>query len=85
MLTKEQVEPRLRKIIAEQLGITKEISGDSNFTKDLGADSLDTVELVMAVEDEFNIEINDEDGEKMACMDDVTTWLTTSMYARNAR
>ena len=62
----ENIEQRVRKIVAEQLGVNEaEIKNESSFTQDLGADSLDTVELVMALEDEFEIEIPDEDAEKI--------------------
>ena len=60
------VEDRVKKIIAEQLGLEEEdITPESSFVDDLGADSLDTVELVMAFEEEFGIEIPDEDAEKI--------------------
>jgi acyl carrier protein len=60
------VEERVKKIIAEQLGVEEEdINPESSFVEDLGADSLDTVELVMAFEEEFGIEIPDEDAEKI--------------------
>ena len=57
---------KIKQIIAEQLGVKlEEIKPESSFVDDLGADSLDTVELVMALEEEFGIEIPDEDAEKM--------------------
>jgi len=60
------LESRIKKIIAEQLGIdSEEIMNDASFVDDLGADSLDTVELVMALEEEFSIEIPDEAAEKI--------------------
>ncbi len=60
------VEDQVRAIIAEQLGVkADEISNDASFVDDLGADSLDTVELVMALEEEFETEIPDEDAEKI--------------------
>lgn len=60
------VEDQVRAIIAEQLGIkTEEIKNDASFVDDLGADSLDTVELVMALEEEFETEIPDEEAEKI--------------------
>jgi len=62
----ENVEQRVKKIVAEQLGVNEaEIKNESSFVDDLGADSLDTVELVMAFEEEFSIEIPDEDAEKI--------------------
>ena len=60
------IEQKVREIIAEQLGISdEEITKESTFLDDLGADSLDIVELLMALEEEFTIEIPDEDAEKM--------------------
>ncbi len=60
------VDDRIKKIIAEQLGVEEdEVVPEANFVEDLGADSLDTVELVMALEEEFGIEIPDEDAEKI--------------------
>jgi len=60
-------EERVKKIVAEQLGSGEdEITNESSFIDDLGADSLDTVELVMALEEEFDIEIPDDDAEKIA-------------------
>ena len=60
------VDERVKKIIAEQLGVEAgEVTPEASFVEDLGADSLDTVELVMALEEEFEIEIPDEDAEKI--------------------
>ena len=60
------VEERVKKIIAEQLGVEEdEVTPEASFVEDLGADSLDTVELVMALEEEFGVEIPDEDAEKI--------------------
>ena len=61
------IEERVKKIVAEQLGSGEdEITNESSFIDDLGADSLDTVELVMSLEEEFDIEIPDDDAEKIA-------------------
>lgn len=60
------IEAQVKKIIAEQLGVEEgEVVSGASFVEDLGADSLDTVELVMAFEEAFNIEIQDEDAEKI--------------------
>ena len=59
------VAERVKKIVAEQLGVKEEVTNEASFVDDLGADSLDTVELVMALEDEFSIEIPDEEAEKI--------------------
>lgn len=66
MVLKTTIEERVKKIVSEQLGIEEDdITPESSFVEDLGADSLDTVELVMAFEEEFKIEIPDEDAEKI--------------------
>ena len=60
------IEERVKKIVAEQLGVKlEEVANESSFVEDLGADSLDTVELVMALEEEFETEIPDEEAEKI--------------------
>ncbi len=62
----ENIEQRVMKIVAEQLGVdAAEVKTESSFVDDLGADSLDTVELVMALEEEFECEIPDEEAEKI--------------------
>lgn len=62
----EDTKDKIREIIAEELGVDlEEVTDDASFVDDLGADSLDTVELVMAFEDEFDIEISDEDAESI--------------------
>ena len=65
------VEEKIKSIIAEQLGVkVEEVTPEASFIDDLGADSLDTVELIMALEEEFNVEIPDEDAEKMTTVGD---------------
>ncbi len=67
---------RVKSIIAEQLGVKlEEVGESSSFVDDLGADSLDTVELVMALEEEFKIEIPDEDAEKMTSVGDAVKYI----------
>jgi acyl carrier protein len=62
----DNIEQRVRKIVAEQLGVNEaDIKNESSFVDDLGADSLDTVELVMALEEEFECEIPDDQAEKI--------------------
>lgn len=61
-----EIEAKVKKIIVEQLGVDEaEVTPEAKFIDDLGADSLDTVELVMALEEEFGVEIPDEDAEKI--------------------
>lgn len=70
------IEERVKTIIAEQLNITIEtVTADASFIDDLGADSLDTVELVMAVEEEFGVEISDEDAEKAQTVADLIKFI----------
>lgn len=67
---------RIKAIIAEQLGVKQEeVTDQAKFIEDLGADSLDTVELVMALEEEFGIEIPDEDAEKMVAVGDAIKYI----------
>ena len=70
------IEERVKKIIVEQLGVDEdEVTSEAHFVDDLGADSLDTVELVMAFEEEFNLEIPDENAEKIAHVQDAIDYL----------
>ena len=72
----ENVEQRVKKIVAEQLGVNEaEIKNASSFVDDLGADSLDTVELVMAFEEEFGVEIPDDAAETILTVGDATKFL----------
>ncbi|MDD2558838.1 MAG: acyl carrier protein [Desulfuromonadaceae bacterium] len=71
------VEERVQKIVAEQLGVEEEqVTMEASFMDDLGADSLDTVELVMALEEEFEIEISDEDAEKIQKVRDAVEYVS---------
>lgn len=80
-LTKEttmSLSPKIKDIIVEQLSVDPEkVKPEASFIDDLGADSLDIVELVMAMEEEFDIEIPDEDAEKLKTVSDVTKYLET--------
>jgi acyl carrier protein len=70
------VEERVKKIVVEQLGVKEEeVTNESSFVDDLGADSLDTVELVMALEEEFETEIPDEDAEKITTVQQATDYI----------
>ncbi len=72
----ENIEERVREIIADRLGVDpEEVTPDASFVEDLGADSLDTVELVMALEEEFGVEIPDEDAEKIQKVGDAIEYI----------
>ena len=74
----ENIEQAVKKIIAEQLGVNEaEIKNESSFVDDLGADSLDTVELVMALEEEFECEIPDEEAEKITNVQQAIDYVKT--------
>lgn len=74
------VDEKVKEIIAKQLGVDQsEVTLDASFVEDLGADSLDTVELVMAFEEAFNIEIPDEDAEKIAKVKDAIDYIKNKM------
>ena len=75
-MTMSEVQEKIKSIIAEQLGVKpEEVTPQASFIEDLGADSLDTVELVMALEEEFGIEIPDEDAEKMSTVVDAIKYI----------
>jgi len=69
----------LKKIVSEQLGVKDEIATDASFVDDLGADSLDTVELVMALEEEFECEIPDEEAEKITTVQQAIDYVTSHL------
>ena len=77
-----QLEDRVTEIIVEQLGVAREEVGpEASFTDDLGADSLDIVELVMAMEEEFDVEIPDDDAEKIQTIGDAVSYLKEKLAA----
>ena len=70
------VDAKVKKIISEQLGVPEsDVKPEASFVNDLGADSLDTVELVMALEEEFGVEIPDEDAEKIATVQNAIDYI----------
>jgi acyl carrier protein len=72
------IEERLRKIVAEQLGVDEtQVLPGASFARDLKADSLDLVELIMSIEEEFDIEISDDDAEKIETVQDALDYLVT--------
>ena len=76
MAAEKTIEQRVKEIIVEQLGVTTEqVTPEAKFIEDLGADSLDTVELVMALEEEFGQEIPDEEAEKLQTVGDVVKYI----------
>ncbi len=77
-----EVEEKVKKIIAAQIGINEEeIRHEASFIKDLGADSLDIVELVMTLEDEYGIEISDEEAEKIQTVQEAIDYIKTHLPA----
>ena len=75
-ITMSNIEERVKKIVAEQLGVKEEdVKPESSFVDDLGADSLDTVELVMALEEEFETEIPDEEAEKITTVQEAINYI----------
>jgi acyl carrier protein len=77
------VPDRVKAIIAEQLGVKpEEVVPEASFIDDLGADSLDTVELIMALEEEFGVEIPDEDAEKMTTVGDAIKYVETKSASK---
>ena len=76
----ENIEQRVKKIVAEQLGVNEaDIKNESSFVDDLGADSLDTVELIIALEEEFDFEVPDEDAEKITTVQQAIDYVTASL------
>lgn len=83
MLRQNQLLEAIKHMVGEQLGIkADDLNTDSRFVQDLGCDSLDTIELVMALEDDFSIEINDEDAENMINVGDVMKYMLSRGFGR---
>ena len=79
-MTQEEIFERVKGIIVEQLGVTETtVTSEASFIDDLGADSLDIVELIMALEEEFDTEIPDEDAEKVVTVGDVVDYIKDHM------
>ncbi len=75
-MSDKSIEERVTDIIVKELGVTPEqVTSEAKFIEDLGADSLDTVELVMAFEDEFDVQVPDEEAEKLLAVGDVTRYI----------
>ena len=75
-MSDNSIEEKVRSIIVEQLGVESDkVTADAKFIEDLGADSLDTVELVMAFEENFDIEVPDEEAEKLQSVADVVAYI----------
>jgi acyl carrier protein len=80
--TMSSIEERVKKIVVEQLGVKdEEVTAGASFVDDLGADSLDTVELVMALEEEFECEIPDEEAEKITTVQGAIAYITSHVKA----
>ena len=79
-ITKEEVYKKVRAVVVEQLGVSDdEVTEEASYTEDLGADSLDTVELVMALEEEFSTEIADDEAEKLTTVGKTVDYVLNSL------
>jgi len=77
-MSDKSIEERVKDIIVDQLGVSAEqVTPEAKFVEDLGADSLDTVELVMALEEEFDVEVPDDEAEKLQAVKDVVSFITS--------
>jgi len=76
-MSDKSIEERVKDIIVDQLGVSADqVTSEAKFVEDLGADSLDTVELVMALEEEFDVEVPDDEAEKLQAVKDVVSFIT---------
>jgi acyl carrier protein len=77
-MSDKSIEERVKDIIVDQLGVSADqVTSEAKFVEDLGADSLDTVELVMALEEEFDVEVADDEAEKLQAVKDVVSFITS--------
>ena len=77
-MSDKSIEERVKDIIVDQLGVSADqATPEAKFVEDLGADSLDTVELVMALEEEFDVEVPDDEAEKLQAVKDVVSFITS--------
>ena len=85
-MTQEEIFGKVKDLVAKQLSIDeKEITSDASFIEDLGADSLDTVELIMSLEEEFDIEIPDEEAEKIKTVQNVVDYILNHLASSAAK
>lgn len=77
-MSDKSIEERVKDIIVDQLGVSADqVTSEAKFVEDLGADSLDTVELVMALEEEFDVEVPDDEAEKLQAVKDVVSFISS--------
>ena len=77
-MSDKSIEERVKEIIVDQLGVSADqVTPEAKFVEDLGADSLDTVELVMALEEEFDVEVPDDEAEKLQAVKDVVSFISS--------
>lgn len=79
-MSDKSIEERVKDIIVDQLGVSADqVTPEAKFVEDLGADSLDTVELVMALEEEFDVEVPDDEAEKLQAVKDVVSFISSKV------
>ena len=79
-MSDKSIEERVKDIIVDQLGVSADqVTSEAKFVEDLGADSLDTVELVMALEEEFDVEVPDDEAEKLQAVKDVVSFISSKV------